>query len=174
MIIIITSNIINHPCTEFAYVKLYDVHNFLFDKISFPNSERNQKICCTACDSFGSRPHKHCSHVCFRVDRMAARLSTAQWHRCKRFSYVLMAINGCALIGWTLMLKIATHAIWFPHLHTEYSQYHARKGKFVTYRNKSGVRNQNRKLLASDIVCISNNRNMMMDFERDCINTFNI
>jgi len=54
-------------------------------------------------------------------------------------------------------------------LHTEYSQYHARKGKFVTYRNTSGVRNQNRKLLASDIVYMSNNPNMMMDFEWVCI-----
>ena len=72
------------------------------------------------------------------------------------------------------MLKIATRAIWFPHLHTEYSQYHARKGKFVTYRNKSGVRNQNRKLLASDIVYISNNQNVMMDFEWCCIKIFNV
>jgi hypothetical protein len=85
-----------------------------------------------------------------------------------------MAINGSALIGWTLTLKIATRVIWFPHLHTEYSQYHARKGKFVTYRNKSGVRNQNRKLLASDIVYISNNQNTMMDFEWGCIKIFNV
>lgn len=85
-----------------------------------------------------------------------------------------MAINGSALIGWTLMLKIATRAIWFPHLHTEYSQYHARKGKFVTYRNKSGVRNQDHKLLASDIVYISNNQNMMMDFEWGCIKIFEV
>jgi len=85
-----------------------------------------------------------------------------------------MAINGSALIGWTSMLKIATRAIWFPHLHTEYGQYHARKGKFVTYRNKSGVRNQNRKLLASDIVYISNNQNMMMDFEWVCMKNFNV
>ena len=85
-----------------------------------------------------------------------------------------MEINGSALIGWTLMLKIATRAIWFPHLHTEYSQYHARKAKFVTYRNTSGVRNQNRELLASDIVYISNNRNMMMDFEWGCIKICNV
>jgi hypothetical protein len=46
---------INHLCAEFAYVKLYDIQDFFFDKITFPNSERNQKICCTAWDSFGSR-----------------------------------------------------------------------------------------------------------------------
>jgi len=72
------------------------------------------------------------------------------------------------------MLKIATRAIWLPHLHTEYSQYHTRKGEFVTYRNKSGVRNQNHKLLAYDIVYISNNQNMMMDFEWGRINIFNV
>jgi hypothetical protein len=85
-----------------------------------------------------------------------------------------MAINGSALIGWTLMLKIATRTIWCLHLHTECRQYHARKGKFVTYRNKSGVRNQIRKLLASDIVHTSNNQNRMMDFEWCCIRIFDV
>ena len=81
-----------------------------------------------------------------------------------------MAINGSALVGRTLLLKIATRAIWCPHLHTEYSQYHARKGRSVTYRNKSGVSNEYRKLLASD----SNNQNMMMDFECGYIKIFNV
>jgi hypothetical protein len=85
-----------------------------------------------------------------------------------------MAINGSALIGWTLMLKIATRAIWCLNLHTEFSQYHAPKGKFAAYRNKSGVRNQNRKLLASDIIHTSNHQNMMMGFKWYCIKIFNV
>lgn len=72
------------------------------------------------------------------------------------------------------MLKIATRAIWFPHLHTEYSQYHARKGEFVTYRNKSGVRNQNHKPLASDIVYISNNQKHDDGFRVGWIKIFNV